>query len=82
MSKKIFVCAAEVSGDRHAANLIRSIKEKEKNIEVFGVGGHFLENEGVEILSYTSDKGVFGFVEVLQFIPDYIKLLRLITIKP
>ena len=78
MSKSIFVCSAEVSGDRHASRLVSALKKKDSSLNFFGVGGHFLQKEGVEILSNSSGKGVFGFIEVLRYVPAYLRLLRII----
>ena len=38
ISRKIFICAGESSGDIHGANLMRCLLEKIPNITFYGLG--------------------------------------------
>ncbi|MBW8002350.1 MAG: lipid-A-disaccharide synthase [Planctomycetes bacterium] len=53
---RVFLSAAEPSGDLHCAGLIRALKKSGKNIEFFGVGGELMEQEGCQLLAATVNK--------------------------
>ena len=66
MSKSLMVIAGEISGDMHAAKLIRELKEKDPDLEVWGVGGPEMRAEGVETLVDINEMAVLGLAEVLR----------------
>ena len=49
-SPQIMIIAGEVSGDMHAAKLVRAVKKSVPSATFFGTGGSAMEREGVEIL--------------------------------
>jgi lipid-A-disaccharide synthase len=63
---KLFVLAGEVSGDLHAAGVVRTLLEARPDVKVFGVGGHALRELGVDLLYSTDQMSIMGFVEVLR----------------
>lgn len=83
--KKVMIIAGETSGDLHAAHLVKSLKSYNHNIEIFGVGGNRMKEEGVDIICDIVDLAVVGFVEVLKNIGTFKKLfeklLRLLDTK-
>ena len=51
---RILICAGEVSGDMHAAALIRALRERLPRPIVFrGFGGDAMRAEGAELLYHT-----------------------------
>ena len=46
--KRIFITAAEASGDQHAAELVRSLKELDPSLEIEGLGGSKMAAAGVD----------------------------------
>jgi lipid-A-disaccharide synthase len=64
--KSILVIAGEDSGDMHAADVIRALKEKRADVNVWGIGGDKLRAEGMELLHDTREMDVLGIVEVLK----------------
>ncbi len=60
------VIAGEVSGDMHAANLVRAAREKRPDIEWFGIGGPLMREAGVETFHDVSEMAVIGLAEVLK----------------
>ena len=64
--KNLLIIAGEDSGDMHAADVIRALKEKHSDINVWGIGGDKLRAEGVELLHDTREMDVLGIVEVLK----------------
>jgi len=63
--KSLLVIAGEDSGELHAADVIRALKEKCLDLRVWGIGGDKLRAEGVETLYDTREMDVLGFAEVL-----------------
>jgi lipid-A-disaccharide synthase len=62
----LLVVAGEVSGDMHAAPVIRALAARRPGGAVWGLGGDGLAAEGVELLHHTRDLSVLGLVEVLK----------------
>jgi lipid-A-disaccharide synthase len=74
--QKIFIICGEASGDLHAANLIRSLKEISPNLQVTGWGGDRLLAENVTVLKHIRELSFMGFLEVLLNIVTIIKNFR------
>lgn len=55
----------EASADVHAAYLIQALKKKDPQIDVCGVGGHWMGQQGFRTLVSVNELLVMGFVEVL-----------------
>ncbi len=53
---RIFVSAAEPSGERHCANLIKACLKLDPSIEFVGIGGPKMEAAGCQLLENTSEK--------------------------
>ena len=66
MGKSILVVAGEVSGDLHAAKVVRAVAARSPETSFWGIGGDDLEAEGVELLQHTDQMSVMGIVEVLR----------------
>ena len=80
-AKSVLLIAGEVSGDMHAAGLVREVLKKNPQIHFFGVGGDELRATGMEILFDVRDMAVMGLVEVVRrygfFKKVFAELLRL-----
>ena len=61
MGKNIFISAGDISGDFHAANLIRALKQKEPDISVTSLGGRNLSAVSDNFLANICELGGFGF---------------------
>jgi lipid-A-disaccharide synthase len=67
--KKIMIITGEVSGDLIGAALIKELKSLKPHLNIVGIGGDKMNNEGIELI-YHSDKLAFlGFVEVVKHLP-------------
>ena len=64
--KSVLLIAGEISGDMHAANLVRAFKKHRSDVHFFGVGGDALKGEGMEVLYDVKDMAVMGLNEVVQ----------------
>jgi len=66
MSKSILLIAGEISGDMHAAHVVRATRERDPSIEFFGIGGDDLRATGMEIVHDVREMAVLGLAEVIQ----------------
>ncbi|MFC1498802.1 lipid-A-disaccharide synthase [Verrucomicrobiota bacterium] len=63
---KFLIIAGEVSGDMHAARLVKAVKERLPDSEFFGIGGNEMRSAGVKLFQHTNDMAVMGFTEVVR----------------
>lgn len=74
------IVAGELSGDIHAAELVKAIKERDPSITFSGLGGPHLNDTGVTIYDDLTKMAVFGIVEVFKHIFQLRKIFhRFIT---
>ncbi len=62
---KFYIIAGEASGDLHASNLIRAIKNIDGAASVRGFGGGRMKAAGADIVKHYKDLAFMGFWEVL-----------------
>jgi lipid-A-disaccharide synthase len=60
------IIAGEVSGDMHAARLVRAIHARNPAITFYGVGGEQMRAAGVDTIVDIGDMAVVGFAEVVS----------------
>ena len=65
MSGRIFLVAAESSGDALGADLARVLKQRDPSLELAGVGGALMEAEGLKSQVDISGLAVLGFIDGL-----------------
>ncbi|QTL96897.1 lipid-A-disaccharide synthase [Iocasia frigidifontis] len=75
---KIMVVTGEVSGDMHAAQVVKAIKEIAPDITFYGMGSTFLKKEGVEILIDPGELSTIGFIEAFKNTRQHLANLRLL----
>lgn len=63
---EIAIVAGEVSGDIQGGKLAGEIKKIMPDIKIWGIGGHEMQREGVELVSDITELAVVGFWEVLK----------------
>lgn len=73
---RIAIVAGEASGDILGAGLIRLLKQKQPDIEFFGVGGDLMIAEGFKSLVPMDRLSVMGFVEPLKRLPELFRIRR------
>ena len=76
MTKKIIIVAGEASGDLHASNLVKSLKQLNPSLEFFGLGGHKMQEAGVKIFYNLLDLAVVGIFEVLKNLSKFKKIFN------
>ena len=68
--------AGEASGDLHAASVLRELRKLSPDLQIFGIGGDLVRNEGAEILHHARDLGVVGFFNVLLQLRMFRRVFR------
>lgn len=65
-SFKVIFSAGESSGDQHAANVFKELKQQQLDIKGLGMGGIKMQQSGIDIHFDSSGIGVIGLIEVLK----------------
>lgn len=76
IAKNILIVAGDVSGDLHAAGLIRALKAADPDVRITSVGGKNMQAVSDEFLFDLAGKGAHGFIEPLKKMPMWIRLLN------
>ena len=74
--RELLIIAGEISGDMHAAGVVRELKKLDPTIRCYGIGGSRLRAEGVETFHDVREMGVMGIVEVLKRIFFFRRVFR------
>lgn len=72
------ILAGEASGDAHAAEFIRHIKQLQPNIRLTGMGTTLMKKAGVEVFFDSASIAVVGLVEVLRHWGDIKKAMNIV----
>ncbi len=68
--RTVFLSAGELSGDLHAARLLRAIPpDLRARIRFVGIGGDALQAEGMTLIAHCKQMAVVGFSEVIRRLP-------------
>jgi lipid-A-disaccharide synthase len=67
--KNLMIVAGEVSGDLHGSSLIKELKALDPELNIYGIGGDRMINEGMNVNFHISSMAFLGFVEVIKHIP-------------
>jgi len=75
---KYFIIAGEVSGDLHASNLIKALREEDREAEFSFWGGDLMEEaSNTKALKHINELAFMGFLEVAQNISTILKNIKL-----
>ncbi|ODS50586.1 MAG: lipid-A-disaccharide synthase [Halanaerobium sp. 4-GBenrich] len=69
------VSAGEISGDMHAAAVLKKVKGKYPEVEIFGMGSTALKEMGAEILIDPTEISTIGYIEALKNLRQHFKHL-------
>src|SRR5215207_5040579 len=72
---RYFISAGEPSGDLHASNLVRRIRQFDPSAEFTALGGGKLASVGVPLLHPLADDPIMGFVNAIRAAPKMYRLL-------
>lgn len=76
MHKKIYIIAGEASGDFLGAQLMRSLRKSETDIEFLGIGGPLMITQGLTSLFAMNELSIMGVAEVAPKIPQLVKRIN------
>lgn len=74
---KYYIIAGEASGDLHAANLVKALKEKDAEAFFRGWGGDLMQSEGVDLVKHYKDTAYMGFLTVALNLRSIFKNIKL-----
>lgn len=74
---KYYLVAGEASGDLHGANLMKALKEKDKQADFRYFGGDLMAAEGGTLVKHYEDMAFMGFVEVVANLRTILKNMSL-----
>jgi lipid-A-disaccharide synthase len=63
------IIAGEASGDLHGSGVVRELKRANPSMEIFGVGGDRMRQEGMKLIYHVNELGFMGFAEVVKHLP-------------
>lgn len=72
---KLLVVAGEASADLHAGHLVERLR-KDTAVDLIGVGGDRLVQQGLKPLRHAREMAVVGLTEVIRRIPQTLRLIR------
>ena len=73
---RVMLSCGEASGDLYAAALVRELRRREPQLEVFGFGGPRLEAEGARLVGEFSGLSVTGLTEAVRVVPRALGAVR------
>ncbi|MBQ2912713.1 MAG: lipid-A-disaccharide synthase [Bacteroidales bacterium] len=73
---RYFIIAGEASGDLHGSNLIKGIREMDKEAQIRCWGGDLMKEAGAELIRHYKDGAIMGFVEVVANLGKLAKNLQ------
>ena len=80
MNKKIFISTGEVSGDLHGGLLSKALFDEARklsiNLEIYGLGGEKMKNQGVQIFQDTTSISAIGIWEALPLIIPMMRIQK------
>jgi len=74
---KLYIIAAEASGDLHGSQLLHALKNLNPEIETRGWGGDLMAKEGHQLDVHYCKASFMGFVEVIKNLPYILRLFKI-----
>lgn len=71
-----YIIAGEASGDLHAANLIKALKQGDPSARIRAWGGDRMAGQGAEVVKHYKDLAFMGFAEVVSNLGTIFKNLK------
>jgi len=76
---KLAIVAGEASGDLHASEVVRELKQLDPTLQTFGIGGDLLAREGMRILHHAREMGMVGLFNVIRHLGMFRRILNEMT---
>lgn len=78
-SKSLFLAAAEPSGDQLGANLIEALRKSDSKLDIHGIGGKAMAEQGVSSDFDIVPLAILGFTEAIRAYPVVLKKVKSAT---
>jgi len=75
---KIMLSATEVSGDLHAANLVKAVRRIYPATSFIGIGGEKMRKAGVKVKAFTVHMGTIGLLEGVKYYPSFLRIMSMV----
>lgn len=62
---KYYIVAGERSGDLHASNLVKALRQRDADAEFRGFGGDYMKEQGVQLAVHYREMAFMGFAELV-----------------
>lgn len=69
MVNSVMMIAGEASGDLHGSGVVRELKKLNPRIDIYGVGGDKMRQEGMTVVFHVGEISFMGFAEVVKHLP-------------
>jgi lipid-A-disaccharide synthase len=69
MPGRVLIIAGEASGDLHGSGVVRELKRLDPSLEIVGVGGDRMRQQGMDLIYHIRELSVMGFLEVVKHLP-------------
>jgi lipid-A-disaccharide synthase len=66
---RVMIIAGEASGDLHGAGVVRELKRRIPDCEIYGIGGDKMQAAGMQLIYHIRELAIMGFWEVVQHLP-------------
>lgn len=76
MIKRVMMIAGEASGDLHGSGVVRALRARRPDLEIYGLGGDRMREEGMELIHHSSEMAFMGFLEVARNLPTVRRVER------
>jgi lipid-A-disaccharide synthase len=73
---RLLISCGEPSGDLYGAELVRHLRERVRDLDVFGLGGDRLQAQGSRLVAHVRDLAVVGLLEVVSHLPRLRRAFR------
>jgi lipid-A-disaccharide synthase len=73
---KYYIIAGERSGDLHASNLIKYIKQEDATAQIRAWGGDMMQEAGATLMKHYRDLAFMGFWEVAKNLPTIMGFMK------
>lgn len=73
-SPSLLVVVGEPSADKNTARILKRLKERQPELQIYGCGGTQMQEAGVEILYNCNDFAVLGIFEVVKSLLFFYKM--------
>jgi lipid-A-disaccharide synthase len=75
----VLIVAGEASADLHGARVMAALRERRPDLEIFGIGGCAMREQGLDAIATAENISVAGLTEVIFALPRIFRIMRRLT---